>query len=323
MSYPILANWIRFKKVSDDEYLVIDQLNDKKIKVEAYTVWFVSQLDGKTDPYSIDRRLTKRQVDLFMERLEEKEIVRDRRFLSKSIFYLLFTVWRPRVTPMLRMVSRIINKVIACSWLPAFAFAIYYYFTNSFDLVTDYIFLGSIVGMLVGIVLHELGHMFAGLGYGAGVFEIGVMLQLVMPGAYVLMNNSKVKGRMKRIQISAAGIEMNLLLAALSLILSANIPLLSGFFLGAAIQNVFLALLNLTFINGLDGTTIISELLGVEDLVEKAKSVTKSSWRRKLLRRKGVLGNVIIASCYAIRVVQLAMPLVLVINVLGVISWFL
>ena len=89
------------------------------------------------------------------------------------------------------------------------------------------------------------------------------------------MNKNRIKNRMKRIQIIAAGIEMNLLLAAVCLIFAAEIEWLSGFFFGACIQNVFLALINLTFINGFDGMTIISELLGIEGLADRATTIIK------------------------------------------------
>lgn len=100
---------------------------------------------------------------------------------------------------------------------------------------------GSVVGMLIGLVMHELGHMFACLTYGGRVFKVGVMLQfLLMPGAYVLMNESNIKKRMKRVQVSAAGIEMNLILTAIFLFLSARFEVLSGFFLELQYKMFFL-----------------------------------------------------------------------------------
>ena len=67
---------------------------------------------------------------------------------------------------------------------------------NFSDLSADYITIGSIFGLLVGIFLHELGHMFACIAYGGEVFEVGVMLQFFLPGAYVLMNKNRIKNRL-------------------------------------------------------------------------------------------------------------------------------
>ena len=194
----------------------------------------------------------------------------------------------------------------------------------TYDINFDYVIVGSVAGMLIGLVMHELGHMFACLAYGGRVFEVGVMLQfLFMPGAYVLMNESKIKKRMRRVQVSAAGIEMNLLLTAIFLIISARFESLSGFFLGAAIQNVFLALLNLTLVDGFDGMAIMGELLGVENVISKARRITRFKFKRKKLEKDGISGKATIAVCYILRGIQIALPLIFALNIVGVITWFL
>ncbi len=323
MKYPALANWIRFKRTSENEYEIIDLLRDEKFRTDVYTVRFARQLNGKRNPYQIDKRKSKEDVDLLLDELEAENIIRDKRFLSKFFLYLLITVWRPRVTSNLRLFALFLNGLLLISWLPILVFSVYYFLNYLYDLSIDYITLGSLAGLLVGMVMHELGHMFACLAYGGQVFEVGVMLQFFMPGAYVLMNVSNIKKRMRRIQVSAAGIEMNLLLTAIFLVLSVRFETLSGFFLGASIQNVFLALLNLTFVNGFDGMTIMSELLGVEGLADRAKRITKSNLRKRRLRKDGVSGKATIAVCYALRAIQIALPLIFALNIVGVISWFL
>jgi len=62
MKHPTLANWIRFKKVSENEYEIVDLLHDEKIQTDAYTVWFTRQLnridklieDGEFDPVTLE-----------------------------------------------------------------------------------------------------------------------------------------------------------------------------------------------------------------------------------------------------------------------------
>lgn len=324
MKYPILANWIRFRHISRNEYEIVNLLHNEKIQADAYTVWFARQLNGKRNPYRIDTNKSKEEVDLLLGELEAENVIRDKRFLSKFFLFLLVTIWRPKVTPNLRIVSFIINELLLISFLPFLAFSIFCFLNYTYDVNFDYITIGSIVGLIVGLVMHELGHMISCLGYGGRVFEVGVMLQfLLMPGAYVLMNESNIKKRMRRVQVSAAGIEMNFLLTAIFLILSARFEVLSGFFLGAAIQNAFLALLNLTLVDGFDGMAIMSELLDVEYAVSKAKRITKSKFKRKKLEEDGVSGKATIAVCYILRGIQIALPFIFALNIVGVISWFL
>lgn len=324
MSYPITANWIRFKRISENKYKIINLLHDEEFVTDAYTAWFARQLNGKRNPYLIDKGKSKKDIDLLLGRLEVKKVIRDKKIFSKFFLFLLITVWQPKVTKNFRIASFIVNGLLLISFLPLLAFSIFYFLYYTYDINFDYIIVGSVAGMIIGLVMHELGHMFACLAYGGRVFEVGVMLQLLlMPGAYVLMNESSIKKRMRRVQVSAAGIEMNLLLTAIFLFLSARFEFLSGFFLGAAIQNVFLALLNLTFVDGFDGMTIMSELLGVECIVSKAKRITKSKHKRKRLEKDGISGKATIAVSYILRGIQIALPLIFALNIMGVISWFL
>lgn len=324
MAYPITANWIRFKRISENEYKIINLLHDEEIVTAAYTVWFARQLNGKRNPYLIDNSKSKEDVDLLLEELEAENVIRDKRFFSKFFLFLLVTVWKPKITENFRIASFIINGLLLISFLPLLAFSIFYFLYYTYDVNFDYVVVGSVAGMLIGLVMHELGHMFACLAYGGRVFEVGVMLQfLLMPGAYVLMNESNIKKRMRRVQVSAAGIEMNLLLTAIFLIISARFESLSGFFLGAAIQNVFLALLNLTLVDGFDGMAIMGELLGVENVISKARRITRFKFKRKKLENDGVSGKATIAVCYILRGIQIALPLIFALNIVGVITWFL
>lgn len=323
MGYPVLADWIRFKRISEDEYLIIDLLNDKKIETDADTVWFARQLDGKRNPYEIGRQRPGVDVSLLWDELEAEHVIRDKRFLSKFFLYLLVTVWKPRVTAGLRLFSFFVNGLLLITWLPLLVFSVCYAVNNLYDLSGDYIVLGTLFGLAVGIVLHELGHMFACLAYGGRVFEVGVMLQFLLPGAYVLLNSSNIKKRMRRIQVSAAGVEMNFVLTSVFLLLSVAFVELSGFFFGAAIQNAFLGFLNLTFVNGFDGMTIMSELLGTDELMDKVKSILKSRRKMKILVDGGVSGKATLAACYALKAIQVALPLIFALNIVGVISCFL
>lgn len=323
MKYPALANWIRFKKVSYDTYEIHDLIHESIFETTEYWVWFAKQLDGKTNPYRIDREMPREKIDRMLKAFKENDVIRDSRFLSKSLLSTLFTVWTPNVTKKMRRVSYVLNALLLISVIPMLVFSIFYFVNYIGDISMDYIISGSLIGMLLGMIMHEMGHMIAGLAYGGQVFEVGAMFQFLIPGAYVLMSQENIKQRMKRIQVSAAGIEMNLLLTAIFVILSVQFEVLSGFFLGAAINNALLAFLNLTFVDGFDGMSIIGELLGVEELVSKAKRITKSKWKRSKLQKDGVSGNATIVACYIFKVIQIALPLIIAVNIIGVISCFL
>lgn len=89
MSYPITANWIRFKRISENEYKIINLLHDEEIIADGYTMWFVRQLNGKKNPYQIDKNKSKEDVDLLLGELEAENVIRDKSFFQNSFYFYL------------------------------------------------------------------------------------------------------------------------------------------------------------------------------------------------------------------------------------------
>jgi putative peptide zinc metalloprotease protein len=227
-------------------------------------------------------------------------------------------LWIPVITKKHRIFAKIANAVLRVIWLPMLIFSLVLSANAETDNNIFGMLAGLVVGMLVGMVFHEAGHMFACLAYGGRIFEVGVLLRFFMPGAYVMLDTSDIKVRMKRIQINAAGVEMNFLLTAIFGIIACCSYETSSFFAAAAGNNLIMGLLNLTFINGLDGMNIIGELLGIENFVARASKTLFNRKYRKKLFRKGVSGKAIATACIVICLAQMALPLIFAINILGV-----
>lgn len=323
MSYPVITNWVKFKRIDNKTYLVKNLLDDSEYEMDSYYVWFARQLDGITDPYTIDNELSEDEVYDVLEELDDYDVIRNKRFLSKNVFNMLVTLWKPKSTKTLRLIAVLINSVILISFIPLIIIAIWRFLNSPFDINLDYYFSGLLFGVVIGMVLHETAHFVACLGYGGSVFEIGVMLRYFIPGAYVLMDVKSIKNKMHRVQVFAAGVEMNLILSSIFLILALEINSMSGFFYGAFVCNVMFAFVNLTFAEGLDGMTIIGEFLGIDDLPEKAKEIVKNKRKRKALTSKGVTGKCTVAMCYIIKALQISIPILIAVNIMEVFLWIL
>ena len=137
------------------------------------------------------------------------------------------------------------------------------------------------------------------------------MLYWFLPCAYVLIEDSKVKKTMKRAQIKTAGIEMNMLLGGIFLVLSEVFNGQFYLFLQAAILNILLAVVNASFIEGIDGMSVLAEFLGIDDFARKAKVVVKSHARKRKLKRMGMNGSAFLTACYIIRIFQILLPLMI------------
>lgn len=136
------------------------------------------------------------------------------------------------------------------------------------------------------VCFHEWGHFIASRAFGYRVYDVGLILLVVIPiGAYVSYENRQDK-RWKRAQLCLAGIEADLLLAGICLVLTALAPnhSLASLLVATANFNVVLAITNLVPISGLDGETALSAILGLDSAANSAKRwVLKSRLRKRLL----------------------------------------
>lgn len=140
--------------------------------------------------------------------------------------------------------------------------------------------------LVVSLLLHECGHLIAGLSYGYDISELGILLLWIIPiGAYIAYQDKKDVHKCNRIQFSLAGIEMNLLLAGLCLLGSVASNSLTMTLTLIANLNVALAIVNLLPAQGLDGENAISHALGVDSINAMARKwILKRRYRKRLLQ---------------------------------------
>ena len=321
MRYPMLNNWLVFSRKNQYEYDVHDCLYDEDFTIGVTIAAFARKLNGHRNPYSINMGLTKAEINHMLKQLREHDLLRYGMSLDAGSGA-HYTLWFIKRNPLLIKVARLWNCSLMLSWLPVFIFGVLFFIRDLPIINTDCMWLGNIFGIIFGALLHELGHAFAGLTYGARVFEIGIMINALLPGAYVLMDSQSVQSKMKRIQIYAAGVESNALFAGVCLLIACAIPYAGAFLLNAAIGNIILALVNITFGGGLDGASILSELLGIENLVEDTKKVVLNRRIRRKLRSKGMPGYALIAVSVVVQILQITIPVIIGWNIVEAITCF-
>lgn len=201
MRYPMLNNWLVFSRKNQYEYDVHDCLYDEDFTMGVTIAAFARKLNGHRNPYSINMGLTKAEINHMLKQLREHDLLRYGRSLDAGSGA-HYTLWFIKRNPLLMEVARLWNCLLMLSWLPVFILGVLFFIRDLPIINTECMWLGNILGIVFGVLLHELGHAFAGLTYGARVFEIGIMINALLPGAYVLMDSQSVKSKMKRIQIS-------------------------------------------------------------------------------------------------------------------------
>lgn len=325
MNYPMMDHCLTFKRKDRKTVEVKNNILKMSWEMDVNTACFLRALDGSTNPYTIDPNMSRREVDELMETLEEEWLLDDgERIVHLGMGSVLIPLWRPKVTRWDRFLALIWNKALMLFWIPTFALGVRILLDRNWNGVGGrFGLLQGCLLFIVGMFLREISHAAACLSYGGHFYEMGIMTHCFLPGAYVMITYDNVRNRFRRAQISAAGIEGNLLLTGICLCL-----LKAGFFnsvglLAGALLNVITAVFNCALLEQMDGMGICGEFLGEEDFVSKAKKLIWDEDGKAILRYRGINGRITIMACYLIVLMQMLLPIVLAMNVFSIVSVFI
>jgi hypothetical protein len=329
MKYPMRNHYLVFKRVDKNKYSVRNVLTEEEWIMNHTVAKFIYRLDGKTDPCKIVPYISKREVIETLDFLEREGLLLDEhrnRICTAGFGTVMFTLFQTKFRKKSKYIARILNLCLISFWLPALILGSYIFqfhlhqnitgiFENPWGCIPGYF-----IGIISGLLFHEIAHAFSCLAYGGHVFEFGVMLRTFLPAAYVLIDYKDLRNCLKKTQISAAGIEMNLLLAGFYFLLSSEIQQYKSAFFVAAIVNVILASINLSLIEGFDGMAILSDLIGDSELLDKARAIIHDRKKKEILKRRGVNGRATIAVSYMLVGTQIMLPVLIGVNVLNLLG---
>lgn len=322
--YPKKSHYLRFCK-SGDDVRIKHILTEEEFLVSSEIARYIKALDGTRHPYKL--QLNRDKADAVLDFMEEEELFEDgERIKYLGIGRYLCAVWIPGVKHAHRVVGTIWNHLLMVSWLPILLIGAHVAYTGNYVYVDGEwgnALLGLFGGILVGLVLHEVSHAAATLNYRGFLSEVGIMMQTFMPGVYCLVDYDNVKDRFKRAQINAAGVECNMLLAGVFLVLLKLAIFPSYFLIYAAVMNCFLGMTNMSLIGGVDGAGTFEEYFGCENFVARAKALVSNRKEKAKLRRSGINGSATIAACYMICAWQLLYPLIYIMSAVNIICAFI
>lgn len=319
MRHEKLIDTLLYKRLDESRYKVKNAETSEIFELGRAIVSFMNKLDGKTDPFMINTCLSDFEIEEVLDFLWANELVTKKKW--KKIGFLTYGIplFKVKTTQKMRIVSKILNFLLMISFVPIFIVGLYAV-KDIYKLIdkNDFSYLlGLCVGTALGTILHECGHAIAGLGYNAHLFSCGFMIGIT-PGAFVEIDDEDehIKSSLKKAQISAAGVEMNLLLCGLSMICMRLVNSAISLFLGGiAFSNLLLASVNLLPIIGVDGSQIINKLIGGDDLILYSDIlITDKSFLRHSF--SNVRGLAEIYSCALTILSQISYPILIIANIL-------
>lgn len=310
MPYPLCHNWLSFRRDGVGWVQVTDHLHENAFRMDRRAARILRRLDGRTDPDRIDPSLSPGDLERLLLELDEHQLLRRGPVLQRSLGSVYLTLWPIRATRRTRERARLWDLALQIGWAPVLLLGLALYLLLAPAGGPYWLtFPGYALGLLPGIFLHELGHAIAGLAHGAEVFELGLMLQFPLPGAYTGMDTGEVRDPLARAQIDGAGLESQALLAGLFLLLACCFPALDTLFFNAALVNIVLGLVNAGAAAGMDGGGVLAGLLDAPDLVERSGQVLRYPLLRHQLRGERTAPEEL-ALCLLVGLMRLGLPLV-------------
>lgn len=334
--YPCMANWVTLRR-DGNKVIARNGLIDKDFKLTEREAKYLTCLNGNRDEYQI-AGFSQEECEEYFYYLDSLFLIREP---GRSIKFIegetLHTLFIPDKKSTNSMLPKILNFLLWISFLPVFIYGLNCAFTYGIDFNVKHWLANFLIGygggLAIGMIFHELAHAVACLSNKNGrLFEAGIMINGIVPGAYVLIDNSRIKSRLKKVQIHLAGVEMNLLIAGILLIFMTSIRRYSSLYewkiaiFYAVVQNVFLALINITFSEGLDGEHVISYLMGgsiVDEAKENIRQLFNHKKRKRYFEENGINGVARICVSFAILGFQLMIPLLIIANISVIGGFFL
>ena len=288
--YPMLCDGVKFRTGWDgrSELFFVQNDDGDEFMVSGQVYKALRHCDG-TKPL----RLPDHGENLLPE-LKRYGLVRTSRLVKGGLFnrFILFPVghrakkWRP--------LCKIINSELTSICFVIIMIAIFMITSGRvwFDMddFNIWVYWGLI---FLSMMLHEFGHMIAGIAYGYRIDEVGLLFLTIIPiGAYVAYDEKADTVKNEELQFTMAGIEVNAILAGLSVIGAAACEPMSGAFFYTALGNILLIIGNLIprEIIKVDGTVALNTLFEVDSIFNLARKCIRSRKRRRQLLRCGLSG---------------------------------
>ena len=148
------------------------------------------------------------------------------------------------------------------------------------------------IGMVIIKTLHELGHSYVCRYYGGAVHTLGVMLIIFVPLPYMDATSSwSFRSRRQRIFVAAAGMVVELFIAAIAVLVWANTA--PGTINSLAYNMIFVASVSTVLFNAnpllrFDGYFMLSHLLDIPNLYTKAQQEIFHVGKKYLLKIKNI-----------------------------------
>lgn len=263
-----VSTWCSYQKKKDGTFEIYNHVDHSVIEADAEYVRRIFMLDNTTNPVEVLEKdgMDRADADDFVEDLLLFDILRSGRLFSTGLLSKGLTVVSFRNVAKYKGVFEGLVALLSFAFIPA----VYHLITFAKELWAgdiyfnhQYMYLGLVMGILVGVLFHEVAHAIVAIACGGWVCEMGISIS-VIPGAYTLIDTECIRSKWGKVATYLAGVQANIILSALAFSTSQYFTDLSGFLFFFGLGNLELGLINLLCIEGLDGARTVQVLTECE-----------------------------------------------------------
>lgn len=299
--------------------------------------YYIENADG--EKFEVDHKLWKSVINLdgthplnlpikdrwILSELKKHGLVQTSRFVHENGIinrFILFPISNRNKN--IKLVCKLLNAILPL--ISVLIFTISLYFMKSNTVTTDYYFSWLLYyGLLIcSLVFHEVGHLIAGLAYGYKVSDTGILLFGILPiGAYVAYEDKKDASKVKKMQFALAGIEANLLIAGICMLIAVQCPSLYMLMSSIANINMVLVLVNLLPTSNLDGESALSALFEINNISKVAEKWLFTKKLRQKLFSSGFPGYIFFCVLVVTMLSKLLFMLIIGFDIISMLLVFL
>ncbi len=320
MRYPCKSEQVKLfpdEYYPDEKVLLVNQITGDACEMSIDLVNMYIEMDGNTNPYELFYG-KKRELNVILKKLKKMNMLKKK--VYRSGFNFIVPIINLRKTKFPIRVCSIFEKIIRYFSFPVFILSSIYLYYSIYDLTyftEKDLYIGVFIGLLFGIILHEISHMVSAITYGANVYEVGLIINLIL-SAYIAYDEDMIESIKGRFKTTIAGVLMNIFISGIFFCM-ASITNYVMFFV-AGVINFSLACLNIICSDSFDGYYLMVLLLNEKsEIIEE--NITKYHMER-IIRRKRINGCIEILAKLIFRLLKATIIIIGLSNVL-LIVWIL
>lgn len=250
--------------------------------------------------------------DSIFYRLMVKEgVLTTKRYVrQKGIFnYLILLPFPGRVSPVLLRICGIINQCmpVVAAVLLLMGHMLRFIFQDDYFWI-DFSVILYILMILIGFLIHEMGHLIAAIAYGQNPRHLGVLLLFgfIPVGLYVYCGDDSFLSARERVPFFLSGLLAQSIYTGVLLLLSIFCSDVA--FASAAFATELIMLFNLLPLwERLDGEQALSALLGVDSISVISDAIIRKSEARQALSLLGAMKKkAILCCCFLVYISRIA-----------------